>query len=293
MRAYKTVNDSYIEPISFTVPRRAETFQSDIFPPAVGNKPAMSASEWLSGKDGLPPKIDLESIYEGNAPVEVSADYKPPAAATIDQPKPAAAAPKKAESEAAAAPKSAPVAARAPPQVSDQKASISAMANKYQDNEESSDDDDETSSFEEITKPVIRAASAVQAKAASVLPSIQDIKAAVPSTVKSPVTPAVIKPKSPEPTPAPTPAAAPQPKATPSVSQAAPATGSSLESSLQHITRLLEKQTAIISEQTDKIGQLTAEVEVLKKRVGTGSAAAQDQSERIRQLELELEAARS
>ncbi|OAQ99773.1 hypothetical protein LLEC1_06792, partial [Akanthomyces lecanii] len=34
MRAYKTVNDSYIEPISFTVPRRAETFQADIFPPA-------------------------------------------------------------------------------------------------------------------------------------------------------------------------------------------------------------------------------------------------------------------
>ncbi|KAK7225754.1 hypothetical protein V2G26_013757 [Clonostachys chloroleuca] len=32
MRAYKTVNDSYVEPISFTVPRRAETFQADIFP---------------------------------------------------------------------------------------------------------------------------------------------------------------------------------------------------------------------------------------------------------------------
>ncbi len=30
MRAFKTVNDSYIEPISFIVPRRAEVFQDDI-----------------------------------------------------------------------------------------------------------------------------------------------------------------------------------------------------------------------------------------------------------------------
>ncbi len=30
MRAFKTVNDSYIEPVSFIVPRRAEVFQNDI-----------------------------------------------------------------------------------------------------------------------------------------------------------------------------------------------------------------------------------------------------------------------
>lgn len=59
MRAYKTVNDSYIEPISFTVPRRAEVFQADIYPPAIGLKPAMSAKEWLGGKTGVPAKLDL------------------------------------------------------------------------------------------------------------------------------------------------------------------------------------------------------------------------------------------
>ncbi|RQM06055.1 hypothetical protein DH86_00002369, partial [Scytalidium sp. 3C] len=81
MRAYKTVNDAYIEPISFTVPRRAEGFQADIYPPAVGLRPAVSANEWLSGKDAIPAKIDLESVYEGNAPKEVPADYKPSTAA--------------------------------------------------------------------------------------------------------------------------------------------------------------------------------------------------------------------
>ncbi|KAL9048179.1 MAG: hypothetical protein Q9206_006192, partial [Seirophora lacunosa] len=60
MRAFKTVNDSYIEPISFIVPRRAEVFQGDIYPPVVGTKPAMSAAEWFDGMEGLPPKIDLE-----------------------------------------------------------------------------------------------------------------------------------------------------------------------------------------------------------------------------------------
>ncbi|RKU48085.1 Coronin-like protein crn1 [Coniochaeta pulveracea] len=278
MRAYKTVNDSYIEPISFTVPRRAETFQADIFPPAVGTKPALSALEWLEGKTALPPKIDLESIYNGSAPVEVPSDYKPPAAAA--PPAATKPAPKKEDEP----PKPAPVAARAPPAASDQKASLSAMANKYQETEESSDEDDaETSSFEEITKPVVRAATAVQNKAASAAASIvPSIKAAVP-TVASPTSP--VKPKSPE--------AAHAPQPTASVSKPPAAAGSSLESSLEQIRQLLEKQTQILSEQNGKISQLTSEVEVLKKRVGTGSAAAQDQSERIRQLELELEAARS
>ena len=63
MRAFKTVNDNYIEPISFTVPRRSEVFQADIYPPAIGTKPGLSASEWLSGAEGkIPAKIDLEAV---------------------------------------------------------------------------------------------------------------------------------------------------------------------------------------------------------------------------------------
>ncbi|OIW33914.1 DUF1900-domain-containing protein [Coniochaeta ligniaria NRRL 30616] len=274
MRAYKTVNDSYIEPISFTVPRRAETFQSDIYPPAVGTKPAVSALEWLNGKTGLPPKIDLESIYDGNVPVEVAAsEYKPaPAPAPVSKP----AAPKKEE------PKPAPVVARAapPPSTADQKASISAMADKYKADESSSEDDDdaETSSFEEIPKPVQRAVAApAQAKPT---PSVQPAKPApAPSSpIKSPVTAKASEPVS-------------QPK--PVSQTTAASAGSSVESTLETIKHLLEQQTKIISTQSERIGQLTAEVETLKKRVGNGPAAPQDQSERIRQLELELEAARS
>ncbi|KAK3301592.1 uncharacterized protein B0T15DRAFT_316948 [Chaetomium strumarium] len=277
MRAYKTVNDAYIEPISFTVPRRAETFQSDIYPPAIGTKPAMSAKEWFDGKTAVPAKIDLESVYEGNAPVEVPADYKPPAAAAAPAPAPAPA-PKK-------EPEPAPAPVRAPATITDQKSSISAMANKFQDDaEEEVDDDAETSSFEEITRPAQRT-STIPVRAAT-----------KPAPVTTPAPPVQAKPASPVKSPQAT--AAPIPEAAPAAAPAAAAVSNpAVEASLEQIKQLLEQQVKVIGVQNEKlaaqtqiIARLTAEVETLKKRVG---AAPQDQSERIRQLELELEAARS
>jgi coronin-1B/1C/6 len=273
MRAYKTVNDSYIEPISFTVPRRAETFQSDIFPPCTGSKPAMSASEWFDGKTALPPKIDLESKYEGNAPVEVAADYKPPAAAPAPTPAPAAKPAPKPEPE--------PVRA-APPSVAQQKGSMAAAASKFQDDEDDKEDEAETSSFEEVQKPVSRAALPVRSE-----PQAQPQAQAKP--------PSPIKPSAPL---ASASSAARSPQPSPALSQSGSGPGSdSVKASLEQIKQLIEAQTRVITAQGEKItaqgeamAHLTGEVETLKKRVVSGS---QDQSERIRQLELELEEARS
>ncbi|KAH7328433.1 hypothetical protein B0I35DRAFT_344857 [Stachybotrys elegans] len=268
MRAFKTVNDSYIEPISFTVPRRAETFQADIFPPAFGNKPAVTAQQWLNGETGLPAKIDFESIYEGNAPKEVPSDYKPPAQVTpTPAPKPA---PKAAPEE----PK--PVVSRTPPpSMSEQKNSMSAMANKFQDDEE--DKTKEEDAFEDVAKRPQRSAMPIRTESKP---------APAPAAIKSPVTASA---PAPAPTPAPAPVSTPVSAPTPA---AAPATtdSSTVVSSLDEIKVLLENQTKIIHAQNDQIGILATEVESLKKKVGSGS---QDQSERIRQLELELEEARS
>ena len=66
--------------------------------------------------------------------------------------------------------------------------------------------------------------------------------------------------------------------------------GSSGATSLDDIKQLIEAQTKIMASQNDKITLLASEVEALKRKLGSGS---QDQSERIRQLELELEEARS
>ncbi|KAF3915404.1 Coronin [Arthrobotrys entomopaga] len=70
MRAYKTVADSYIEPISFIVPRRAETFQDDIYPDAHNGQPGLTCAEWFDGKNAIPPKFSLGILY--------SDDYVPP-----------------------------------------------------------------------------------------------------------------------------------------------------------------------------------------------------------------------
>lgn len=282
MRAYKTVNDSYIEPISFTVPRRAEVFQSDIYPPATGIKPAVSAAEWLSGKDGIPAKIDLESVYEGNAPVEVPADYKPPTQAPAPTP---VTAPSPVKKE----PEPTPVQRAPPPTISEQKGSIAAMASKFQD-DEGEDDEDETSSFEEISKPIqksIPAAAKVEAKPLSPIKT-SPTKTAPPKA--SPVSQAT--PRSAQPVASPTPTTIPTSSGPISaVGASSPSVSSpSVESSLAQIKTLLEAQTKTITAQSEKIGQLAQEVDTLKMRVGSGT---QDQSERIRQLELELEAARS
>lgn len=271
MRAYKTVNDSYIEPISFTVPRRAEVFQSDIYPPATGLKPAVSAAEWLSGKDGVPAKIDLESIYEGNAPKEVPADYKPPTPAP---------APPLAKTPAPKREETAPIATQRapPPSLSEQKGSIAAMASKFQD-DDCADDDDDASSFEEISKPIQKQ-----------IPAAARVEAKPPSPVK--ISPTKTTPPKPEPVSQPAPRSYQSPAISPpaTVPTFSSSGSGSVENSLEQIKNLLEAQTRTINAQSEKIGKLAQEVDTLKMKVGSG---AQDQSERIRQLELELEAARS
>ncbi|KAF8254188.1 DUF1900-domain-containing protein [Wilcoxina mikolae CBS 423.85] len=82
MRGFKTVNDSYIEPISFIVPRRAETYQSDIYPLAASGEFALTAEQWYGGADAEPPQFDLETLYtvEGTPQTTIAKPFVPTAA---------------------------------------------------------------------------------------------------------------------------------------------------------------------------------------------------------------------
>ena len=158
MRAFKTVNDAWIEPISFIVPRRAETFQEDIYPPATGTHPAVSSGEWFDGKDGLPSKISMEDVFEGNEPKVIAAEDLPKPTATRSAPDPAPA-PAAASKPAAPQPEPTPTpaAAREMPSVKDNQQSMAAMASKFTDkNNADEDEKDSDSSFEEIPQPVER-----------------------------------------------------------------------------------------------------------------------------------------
>ncbi|KAF5379613.1 hypothetical protein D9757_009193 [Collybiopsis confluens] len=83
-RAYKIAGSS-IEPIAFIVPRRADGFQSDIFPPAPSYEASMSADEFFSGKNAARKLVDLSS----GTSFASSAVVAPPIAQSTSLPTPA------------------------------------------------------------------------------------------------------------------------------------------------------------------------------------------------------------
>lgn len=189
-RAYKTVNDTYIEPISFIVPRRAESFQEDIYPPTTGLKPAVSGKEWFDGAAGIPPKISLEGLYDGTGVKEVAASQ--PSVKKAPEPVKAPE-PKKETPKPAPEPTPSPTVRSPPPSMNEQGVGMAAAAGKFQDTEPTEESGDE-SPFEEVQKPVERKSAAVPASA--------DVKQekSIPSPIKAsyPVEVAQPKPASPK-----------------------------------------------------------------------------------------------
>lgn len=255
-RAYKTVNDQYIEPVSFIVPRRSETFQDDIYPPAVGVTAAMSSSEWLGGKEALPPKISMASLFDGEGIKEVSGvEEKPTGSIDAPVPKPVETpkAPEPASPKAAPEPVSQPTpAARPAPSMKDQGASMAAMVNKFADGEEEatvSDDDD--SSFEEVPKPVERPTRPAATESAS-------------PRVSSPLRPKEVETKQVEEKPQPTLVSSTVPS--PATETPSPTT-SIPKNDIEEIKNLIAEQTKTIATQAQQMQTLTAEIEALKSKL--------------------------
>ncbi|XP_012515715.1 PREDICTED: coronin-1A [Propithecus coquereli] len=61
-RFYK-LHERRCEPIAMTVPRKSDLFQEDLYPPTAGPDPAMTAEEWLGGRDAGPLLISLKDGY--------------------------------------------------------------------------------------------------------------------------------------------------------------------------------------------------------------------------------------
>ena len=286
MRAFKTVNDSYIEPISFIVPRRAEVFQDDIFPPVVGSKPAMSAGQWFDGKEGLPPKIDLASVYAGEEPAEVVADYKP----TNRAHSPPVPSPTKKASEAASEPTAPASALRGPPpSMKEQTSSIKDLASKFTDNKEDEESEEDSSSFEEIAKPIDRserhataAAPTEKSEAKAISRGLGDPLSSVDKPddfeqasqmAASQDTPTLIKKERAPPSKSTEePLSSKSTQESLSTAKSRPHAGSvsdqPIQRSLAEIKSLLERQTVTMSAQSQEISKLTAEVDRLRTKLG-------------------------
>ncbi|BGP14434.1 hypothetical protein JCM10213_004557 [Rhodosporidiobolus nylandii] len=79
-KAYKAVGQT-IEPISFRVPRKSESFQADLFPPVPSDEPALSAADWFGGKTAAPILVNMETRQHTTSSAPTKASYKasPPA----------------------------------------------------------------------------------------------------------------------------------------------------------------------------------------------------------------------
>uniref|UniRef100_A0A672M8E1 Coronin n=2 Tax=Sinocyclocheilus grahami TaxID=75366 RepID=A0A672M8E1_SINGR len=77
-RFYKLVTiKSLIEPLSMIVPRRSESYQEDIYPMTAGNKPSMTADEWISGLNKGPVMISLRPGSKLDSYVELGSGKDP------------------------------------------------------------------------------------------------------------------------------------------------------------------------------------------------------------------------
>lgn len=62
-RFYK-LHDDKCEPITMTVPRKSDLFQDDIFPDFTNDTPALTAEEWIEGKNALPKKSSWRGVFD-------------------------------------------------------------------------------------------------------------------------------------------------------------------------------------------------------------------------------------
>lgn len=57
---YRLTNNGLCQLISFTVPRRSELFQEDLYPDTLSDEPPNTAEEWLEGTDAEPILVSLK-----------------------------------------------------------------------------------------------------------------------------------------------------------------------------------------------------------------------------------------
>ncbi|KAJ3619980.1 hypothetical protein MTP99_003976 [Tenebrio molitor] len=63
-RFYRLNNSGLCQVITMTVPRKSELFQEDLYPDTFGDSAALSAEEWIEGKDAEPILISLKDGYK-------------------------------------------------------------------------------------------------------------------------------------------------------------------------------------------------------------------------------------
>jgi len=76
-RAFK-LHNTMIEPISFTVPRKSDVFQEDIYPDAIAGEASLTCDEFFGGKTADPKRVSLKNGYVPGQKKEINFSAAPP-----------------------------------------------------------------------------------------------------------------------------------------------------------------------------------------------------------------------
>jgi len=71
---------SAIEPISFTVPRKSDQFQDDLYPPTFSGEPSLTAEQWIGGQSATPKQVQLSPGFVAPKAAETNFKSAPAAA---------------------------------------------------------------------------------------------------------------------------------------------------------------------------------------------------------------------
>jgi hypothetical protein len=75
MRFFRVLpNKNIIEPCTWTVPRKSDMFQADLYPDTLSNVPSLEADEWLDGRNEEPNLVPIQTMIESAANI---AEQKP------------------------------------------------------------------------------------------------------------------------------------------------------------------------------------------------------------------------
>uniref|UniRef100_A0A336KX46 Coronin n=1 Tax=Culicoides sonorensis TaxID=179676 RepID=A0A336KX46_CULSO len=74
---YRLNNSGLCQVISFTVPRKSELFQEDLYPDTLSDEAAISAEDWFGGQDADPTLISLKGGYVSQSKGQLTVSKKP------------------------------------------------------------------------------------------------------------------------------------------------------------------------------------------------------------------------
>ncbi|XP_063699182.1 coronin-1C-A isoform X2 [Culicoides brevitarsis] len=74
---YRLNNSGLCQVISFTVPRKSELFQEDLYPDTLSDEASISAEDWFGGQDADPSLISLKGGYVSQSKGQLTVNKKP------------------------------------------------------------------------------------------------------------------------------------------------------------------------------------------------------------------------